>query len=321
MRAVSRTTLKLGTILEIPVGIAAATGSHDIKIDTFTPDGESRVQQFVHPTRTTLLHRQYNFDKNGYSEDFEPVEVPEVVTDTIKGMRIGKVVREIPESEIKAESATTALDSIEVLEFIDYRRVPTDRLNGSYWIQADPGFDKPLETMIEALRRSRTAMVVKYAVRSRQRLGVIRARHVFGDEYALLLNDVVFADLWRAPDDRVLAPNAVIPDERSVQSALEIIASMRGSGESLESAADDLPPALTILAERAVDGVYEDKIRTLELVAKYRTEDLDLRADELVAYAEKRWPELADKREEVAAVIADSGGEKKLGEKLTALVG
>lgn len=321
MRAVSRTTLKLGDLVEIPIGIVAATGSQDIEFETATLDGAKRVQQYVHPTNTKSLLEITGGENGGteWPDDFSEVEVPEVVVDTIKGMRIGDEFRRIPESEIEAERNGTALASVEVLEFIDYRKVPTDRLKGSFWIQPDPGFDKPLGTILTAMRKSHTAMVVKYMVRSRQRLGVIRARAVPNTtEFALLLNDVVFADMWRAPDDRILAPGAVVPDERAVASALQVIDSMKGDGKSLETARDDLPEALTTIVERTVEGIYENPVTVLELVSEYRAKDLNLRADELTAYAEERWPDLAEKRKAVADAIASG---EQVGEKLAAIVG
>jgi DNA end-binding protein Ku len=313
MRAVTRTTLTLGDLLEIPVGIVAATGSQEVKFDTACEDGAPRVQQFVHPTRRRALLER---DEEGELHD---VEIPELVEDAIKGVRAGQRFRRIPDVELVAARAETKLDTVELLEFIDYRKVPTDRLAGSFWLQPDPGFEKPLGVLMEAMRRDGRAMVVRYAVRDRQRLGVIRVRKVDGGS-ALLLNDVAFANTWRAPDEQVLAPSQVEAlDERSVAAALRIIEGLSGDGEALSDARDELPDKLRQIVERAHEGIYDDPARVLELASRYRDEDLHERADQLVEWAEARWPELEDKREEVEAVIAEGGD--GIGEKLAAIVG
>jgi hypothetical protein len=171
-----------------------------------------------------------------------------------------------------------------------------------------------------AMRRDGNALLVKWAARSRQRLGVIRVRKTESGKDALLLNDVTFAADWREADDRVLAPAAVESvDERAVAAACAILAEHHGTGEALDTAEDDLPALLTEVVERAHDGLYDDPVRVLELAAAYVEDGLTVRADELVAWAEARWPDLAEQREAVARVIAEGGAD--VGEQLAALVG
>jgi non-homologous end joining protein Ku len=341
-RAIARTTLSLGDLLGVPIGIVAATGADEVKFDTAFPDGAPRVQQYVHPERTRLMHRLdparageiIDLTDDEWSRDveitlaefearvsmyFEAVEVPEVVTETIKGVRVGDTFRPVPTSEIEYASAATRLDSVQLLEFIDYRKVPTDRLTGSFWIQPDVGFDRPLAVLMAAMRADGRAMLVKWAARSRQRLGVIRVRKT-PDGDALMLNGVVFAADWREPDARVLAPGQVEQvDARAVKAAREIIESYAGVGEALETAADDLPGLLTEVVERAHDGLYDDPARVLEFAVTLGGEGLDERRDRLVLWAETRWPELAERREEVERVIAEGG--EGVGEKLAAIIG
>jgi non-homologous end joining protein Ku len=326
MRAVARTTLALGDLLEIPIGIASATGSRDVRFDTAFPDGVARVQQFVHPehertmyepptdapTLGDVLEAENTVELAAWAHALTPVDVPEVIHETVKGVRVGDRFRVVPPSELEYASAATHLDTVELLEFIDYRRVPTDRLTGSFYIQPDPGFAKPLRVVIEAMRAEGKAMLVKWSVKTRQRLGVIRAREIDG-AWVLLLNGVVFAADWRKPDEKVLEPAQVeAVDERAVNAARQIIRSHAGTGEALEKAADDLPGLLTEVVARAHDGTFDDPVQVLMLAADFRDEGFATRADELVAWAENRWPKLAEQRKALTRVIAEGGDADRL---------
>lgn len=328
MRAVARTTLELGDLLEIPVGIAPATGSQEIKFETAFPDGVKRVQQFVHPERSRTLYEPPPTDDGDELDptevplsDLTPVEVPEAIDATVKGVYVRDRFRVVPPSELEYAKVATALDAIELLEFIDYRRVPTARLSGFFFVQPDPGFAKPLRVVIDAMRAEGKAMLVKWSVRSRQRLGVIRARKdEDSGEFVLVLNGVVFANELRKPDAQVLEPSTIeAVDERAVNSAREIIRSLSGTGEALDTAEDDLPKLLTEVVERAHDGLYDDPHRVIQLAQSYRAAEFDERAKQLIAWAEQRWPALVEKRQEVTRVIAEGGAD--VGEKLAALVG
>lgn len=329
MRATTRTTLALGQLLEIPIGVASATTKEEVRFDTATPDGAARVTQYVHPEHSRTLYRLANdADPDDLTDaDFEritlgdllPEDVPEVVTDTIKGVRVGKDFRVVPPSEVEYATAATNLDRVELLEVIDYRKVPTDRLGGAHWIQPDPGFARPLAILMAALKRDGNAMLVKWSARSRQRLAVIRVRHTSKGD-ALILNDVTYAAQWREPDDRVLEPSQVEDvEERAINAACTILAEHHGTGKALEEAEDALPALHIEIVERAHDGLYDDPARVLELAAHYRDEDLAERAKRLVEWAEQRWPALAEKRREVEAVIAEGGDDVR--DRITTLVG
>jgi non-homologous end joining protein Ku len=323
MRAVARTTLELGDLLKIPVGIVPATGSRDVRFDTAFPDGTPRVQQYVHPVRERTLYQLPQPDATGEvptSVPFDalaPVAVPEVVHEAVKGVRVGDDFRVIPPSEIEYAEAVTHLEAVELLEFIDYRRVPTDRLSGFFYVQPDPGFAKSLRTIIEAMRHEKRAMLVKFTVRKRQRLGVIRAREDSPGKWILVLNGVAFAAEVRAPDERVLEPAMVEEvDERSVEAARRIIRAHSGPGETLDTARDELPDLLGEIARRAQEGIFDDPVRVLMFAADIReaeraerSDGHTPRADGLVEWAEARWPRLVEQRTAITRVLAEGGAD------------
>lgn len=286
MRAVTRTTLSLGDLLEIPVGIAAATGSADVKLSRGIRAGTEPPPEDppeIGEEEAEILE-QVGRDAEAEQDKLGPVFV--------EGVKIDDVLREIPTSELEWAKASTQLDRVRVLEFIDYRRVPTDRLAGSFWVQPDPGFERPLATLMAALIDTHRAIVCKFALKSRQRLAVIRPRKVDGG-HALLLNLVVFADDWRQPDARVLsaAEHLGTVDRVAVEHAKTIIGEMIGDGHKLHEERDELVVTMSALAERAANGHYDDAEHVFELVEVLRGDGLHERADRLVEYAAERWPD------------------------------
>jgi DNA end-binding protein Ku len=210
----------------------------------------------------------------------------------------------------------THLESVDLLEFIDYRRVPTDRIGGFFYVQPDPGFAKSLRTIIEAMRLEKRAMLVKFTLRKRQRLGVIRARESdTPGKWILVLNGLSFAAEVRKPDERVLEPATIEQvDERAVEAARRIIRAHSGPGDTLDTARDELPDLLGEVAQRAQEGVFDDPVRVLMLAADIREQEREdredghtPRADELVGWAEQRWPKLADQRTAITRVLTDGG--------------
>lgn len=310
MRAVTRTNLALGD-LHIPIGVCPATGSDDIRFDTAAPDGTKRHTQYVHESETRTLRAVDD-------PAAEPIEVPKVLNGSIKGVRIGEDFREVPPSELDYAKAVTAMPTIELLEVIDYRRVPTERMTGGHWIQPDKMFERSLAILIEALRRDGHAMLVKWSARDRQRLGIIRVR-VTDDGPALMLNDVTFAAQLRKPNDQVLAAGRITElDERSVNAAQNLLAQYRGPGRMLDEATDDLIAVHTDLVQNAHQGVYEDPAQTLAFAASLHRDGLRERADRLVQWAEARWPQVAAARDEIDRVIAAAGDDTA--EQLATLV-
>lgn len=261
MRAVSRTTLRLGDLIEIPIGIANATSSRDVRLDTaITATGRKRQQVFIDP-EGWQEHDIVDPDTG----DVERITVPTILDDDAcsKGVFVGDTFHPIAEDEIAKVRADQKLDAVEVLEFIDYRRVPTDRLVGSYWIQPDPGFAKPQATLMAAMRKAGRAMLVKFNVRDRQHLGVIRVRKTPGGD-ALLLNGVAFAASWNEPDEQVLAASNVQVADSAVTAALTIIEHMSGDGEAFATARDELIPAMESLIEQAVNRPLEEEAAAQE---------------------------------------------------------
>lgn len=179
-----------------------------------------------------------------------------------RAVRVGDdhVVR-IPQPELDAiEQASKDLYSdMQVLETIDYRQVPTERIVGSYWLQPAAGSAKGLALLAGALRDTGKVAVVKWISTSREKLGVIRVRGAEGSR-ALLLSELAFDNDFLQADADALEINNTTVDERSLQVA-------RGLIESFARAAGD---------ERAIDDTSDTAVDArLSLFERLCSEQLD----------------------------------------------
>jgi DNA end-binding protein Ku len=93
--------------------------------------------------------------------------------------------------------------TIEIMAFVPEERIDPLQLDTAYYLSADGApATKPYALLREALRRSGKVAIAKYALRGRERLGMLRA-----------VDDVIGMHglLW---PDEIRAPEGVAPDER-----------------------------------------------------------------------------------------------------------
>lgn len=180
-----------------------------------------------------------------------------------------KVVR-LPQDRLEAiaEGSKDRYESMEVLECIDYRKVPTERICGSYWMQPREGTARGLRLLAEALRASGTVAVVKWVGTSREKLGVIRVRGREG-ELALLLSELAFANDFLRPDEDALAINDVDPPEsRSLTAALGLVGAFArkpGDPHAIDEASDTAVDArLALIEELSDDSMREELEASVE---------------------------------------------------------
>jgi len=203
--------------------------------------------------------------------------------DEARAVRVSEesVIR-LPQDELDAIEAKSKEDyeQMQVLETIDYRQVPTERICGSYWLQPAAGSAKGLALLAEALRQTDKVAVVKWVSTSREKLGVIRVRRETGHR-ALLLSELVFANDFLAADEDALEINNVTLDERSVKVAVNLIQSFArapGGERMVDSATDEAVDARLALFERlseaeliaaleASTGATEDGADVIDLEA------------------------------------------------------
>jgi non-homologous end joining protein Ku len=260
MRASAKTTLILGDLLQVPIGLVPVIDDPTPKL-TKAPEPTAAEPDEVPEAPRELAAPTAEDAFAALDAEADGPDKPEVPAFT-KGIKTGRgkdaVFHPIPDALLDEAREETRVESVEVVEFIDYRRVPTDRLTGSYYVQPDKGFARPLRTIMDAMRLRGRAAVVRFAVRDKEQLGVVRVRKTDKGD-VLLLNTVAFAASWREPDAAILAAaEADAPSEQQVEAAAGLLDALAGDGATLKEARDEYAVRLAGLVERAQDGEWDD---------------------------------------------------------------
>jgi non-homologous end joining protein Ku len=219
---------------EISVALAKAHRSRDIKTEVVDADG-----------------RKVSMGGAGGRRQLRPDEQRAVRVAEDRVTRLSQ-----DELDRIEQQSKDRYEQMQVLETIDYRMVPTERILGSYWLQPAAGSASTLALLAVALRRTGKVAVVKWCASSREKLGVIRVRGAEGHR-ALLLSELAFCNDFAAADDDALEINNVELDERSIGvavSLLESFARPSGSEPLVDTASDEAVDARLALFERLSDA-------------------------------------------------------------------
>lgn len=222
---------------EIQVAMFKAQTSRDVKLENVDPVTGNPVKAV-----------------RGGAGGLAPVGMVKAVEGTDGKVRVPQEALERIVEESKHRYQT-----MQVLETIDYRQVDTARIVGSYWLQPRAGTSKGLALLAQGLKNTGRVAVVKWVATSREKLGVIRVRHPFGDQrLALLLSEVVFANDFVLADEDALAINDVELEPRAVATAERLVKAFARDGD----------PKVDTATDEAVDA-------RLELIERLREEELE----------------------------------------------
>lgn len=178
----------------------------------------------------------------------------------------------LPEEELDAivEASQERWQQMRVLETIDYRQVPTERILGSYWLQPAAGTAQGLLLLHMGLTDTDRVAVVKWIGSSREKLGVLRPRRV-GGKRALLLSEIAFANDFADPDSDALSINeaeAMLGDSvaarEAAQALVEAFARERGDEQRIDTASDEAVDARLALVQRLQAGRFDEQLDELE---------------------------------------------------------
>ncbi|MFD3484904.1 Ku protein [Streptomyces sp. NPDC058665] len=163
-----------------------------------------------------------------------------------KGFELAKDdVVPITDDELADMPLPTA-KAIDVVAFVPREEIDPVRLGQSYYLEAAGEVAaKPYTLLRRALERSDKVAIAKYALRGRERLGVLSIR-----ERALTLHQMHWPDEIRDPSE--LVPKAVDLDEDEVERALLLIESMELA--DLNQFHDEYREALEALIEAKAEG-------------------------------------------------------------------
>ncbi|MFD5898457.1 Ku protein [Streptomyces sp. NPDC060366] len=155
------------------------------------------------------------------------IDGEEVTSDEIgKGYEVEKdKVIPISDDELADMPLPTA-KAIDVVAFVDRDTIDQIRLGDTYYLEAAGEVAaKPYTLLRKALERSSKAAIAKYALRGRERLGLLSIK-----ENAMVLHQMHWPDEIRDPSE--LAPAPVELDESEIEGALALMDTMELDGVS-----------------------------------------------------------------------------------------
>ncbi|MFE7951481.1 Ku protein [Streptomyces sp. NPDC057426] len=223
MRATWSGLIQFGMVA-LPVRLYAATEEHPVRLhEIHTADG-SRVE-----------HRRF-CRAEGREISYEEVGRGAALPD-------GRMVP-LTEEDLAFLPLPTKRTA-EVLGFVPGQDIDPISYSRPYFVAPDgPGADRPYALLVEALARTGYVGVAKIAIRSRERLAVLRPRHG-----VLVLQSLLWADELRDPGD--LASSAPITD-RELELAEVLIREL--TGVEVRELHDEYAHALEQLVTAKVSG-------------------------------------------------------------------
>ncbi|MEU3611544.1 Ku protein [Streptomyces sp. NPDC006872] len=179
MRSIWNGAISFG-LVSIPIKLVNATESHSISFRQIHTEDGGRIR---YRKVCELEEREVSSAEIGKGyEDADGTIIP--ITD-----------------EDLAQLPIPTAKTIEIVAFVPADRIDPLQMDASYYLQAGGApAAKPYTLLREALKRSNKVAITKYALRGRERLGMLR---VVGDAIAM------HGLLW---PDEVRAPEGVAPD-------------------------------------------------------------------------------------------------------------
>ncbi|KIF72727.1 DNA repair protein [Streptomyces sp. 150FB] len=152
---------------------------------------------------------------------------------------------EVTDDELAQMPLPTAR-AIEIVAFVDRETIDPVRLGTSYYLEAAGDVAaKPYTLLRAALERSEKVAIAKYALRGRERLGVLSIR-----DRALVLHQMHWPDEIRDPSS--LAPPQVDLEEGEIERAIQLMESM--AAEDTSGYRDRYQEAVEAMIEAKLEG-------------------------------------------------------------------
>jgi DNA end-binding protein Ku len=138
----------------------------------------------------------------------------------IKGYEVSKDTLVPVTEEDLADMPLPTARAIDIVAFVPAESIDPVRIGDSYYLEADGQVSaKPYKLLRQALERSSKVAVAKFALRGRERLGLLRVK-----EDALVLHSMHWPDEIRSPAE--LAPPPVEIGDSEVDGALALMDAM-----------------------------------------------------------------------------------------------
>ncbi|MFB6961858.1 Ku protein [Streptomyces sp. NPDC056309] len=210
-------------LVAMPIRLYAATEEHPLRLHEIHLADDSRVE---HRRFCKAENREIPYDQVG--RGFELAD--------------GRMVP-LAEDDL-ARLPLPTKRTVDVLGFVPFEDIDPISFGRPYYAGPGPGADRPYALLVEALARTGYVAVAKVALRSRERLALLRPRHGI-----LVLQTLLWQDELRDPGD--LAPCTPVTD-RELELAELLIREL--AGINVGDVHDDYAHALEQLVDAKITG-------------------------------------------------------------------
>jgi DNA end-binding protein Ku len=210
-------------LVALPIRLYAATEEHPVRLHEIHVADGSRVE-----------HRRFCKAENR--------EIPYEQVGRGFALADGRVVLLTEEDLARLPLPTKR--TIDVLGFVPFEDIDPISFGRPYYAGPGPGADRPYALLVEALARTGYVAVSKVALRSRERLALLRPRHGM-----LILQTLLWQDELRDPGD--LAPSTPVTD-RELELAEVLIREL--TGINVGEVHDEYAHALEQLVDAKITG-------------------------------------------------------------------
>jgi DNA end-binding protein Ku len=210
-------------LVALPIGLYAATEEHPVRLHEIHVADGSRVE-----------HRRICKAENR--------EIPYEQVGRGYALPDGRMVPLTEEDLARLPLPTKR--TVDVLGFVPSEDIDPISFGRPYYAAPGPGADRPYTLLVEALARTGNVAVSKVALRSRERLALLRPRHGI-----LILQTLLWQDELRDPGD--LAPSTPVTD-RELELAEVLIREL--AGINVGEVHDEYAHALEQLVDAKITG-------------------------------------------------------------------
>ena len=245
-------------LVTIPIKVAPASESHAISFHRIHLEDGGRVRN----------RKVCELDGNELRED-----------EIGRGYEVSKDrIFEVTDEDLDELPLPTA-KAIDIVAFVDRSSIDPVRIGQSYYLVPDGQVAaKPYTLLRRALERSEKVAIAKFALRNRERLGLLSLL-----EDALVLHSMHWPDEIRDPSE--LAPDAVDLDEDEIEHALALMDSM--SADDVSQYRDQYKDALDEVIAAKVAGKKPPAPPTQDRERSGQVVDLMAALEESVQQARK----------------------------------
>lgn len=244
---IRKTTLKVG--LDIPV-----------KVDTMVDDSRIGFKN-VCPTCHNKLSYKKICEKCGKEVDYHDMK---------KGYELDDDMIVFDREAVKKLREAVNPDGMETVKVVSRENLDLNRtINKSYYLKPQDGARNRYSVMYEALIRKDYAVIVKYAIKSRQKLYA-----VYGNKDGLIMTEIAYPTQIRSADIKMEEVG-----KEEIEKGVRILEGLKKETES-ETVKNEYREKLNEAIEKKMEG---EELEAEKEVEKKEKENLEKELDEALA--------------------------------------